>query len=62
MWLFILINIFYKELDYISVKSENLTIKHSLNSILANLHLHAYQVIESNLSSFFNIPSFLKIR
>ncbi len=50
------INIFYKELDYISVKSENLTIKHSLNSILANLHLHAYQVIESNLSSFlFNI-------
>ena len=50
------INIFFKELDYISVKSENLTIKHSLNSILANLHLHAYQVIESNLSSFlFNI-------
>jgi len=50
------INIFFQELDYISVKSENLTIKHSLNSILANSHLHAYQVIESNLLPFlFNI-------
>ena len=50
------INIFFKELNYISVKSENLMIKHSLNSILANLHLHAYHVIESEIEPFlFNI-------
>ena len=50
------INIFFEELDYISVKSENLTTKHSLNSILSRSHLHAYQVIESELEPFlFNI-------
>ena len=50
------INIFFKEFDYISIKSENLTIKHSLNSILAMSHLYAYQVIENDIEPFlFNI-------
>ena len=50
------INVFFQELDYISVKTDNLLIKHSLNSILANSHLHAYEVIESELEPFlFNI-------
>ena len=46
-------NIYYQELDYISVKSDNLIIKHSLNSILANSHLHAFQVIENDIEPFF---------
>ena len=50
------INIFFEELDYISVKTENLTVKHSLNSILSRSHLRAYQVIENNVEPFlFNI-------
>ena len=50
------INIFFEELDYISVKTDNLTIKSSLNYILSNSHLHAYEVIESDLEPFlFNV-------
>ena len=50
------INIIFQELDYVSAKRENLTIKHSLSSILAMSHLHAYQVIESEIEPFiFNI-------
>ena len=50
------INIFFEELDYLSVKADNLIIKHSLNSILSNLHLQAYEVIESEIEPFlFNI-------
>ena len=53
---FEVINIFFEELDYISVKTDNLMIKHSLNSILANSHLNAYKVIESEIEPFlFNI-------
>ena len=51
-----IINLFFEKLDYINVKSENLTTKHSLNTILSSSHLHAYQVIESELEPFlFNI-------
>jgi hypothetical protein len=50
------INIFFEELDYISVKTDNLTIKRSLNYILSNSHLHANEVIESELEPFlFNV-------
>ena len=50
------INIFFEELDYLSVKADNLIIKNSLNSILSNLHLQAYEVIESEIEPFlFNI-------
>ena len=55
------INIYYQELDYISVKSDNLIIKHSLNSILANSHLHAFQVIENDIEPFFFNISYLTI-
>ena len=50
------INIFFEELDYINVKVDNLTIKSSLNYILSNSHLHAYEVIESEIEPFlFNV-------
>ena len=50
------INIYFEELDYINVNSQNLTSKHSLNSILSNTHLNAFEVISHDIESFlFNI-------
>ena len=51
-----IISIFFTELDYISVKSDNLIQKESLNSILSTSHLTAYEVIKSDIEVFyFNI-------
>ena len=51
-----IINIFFEELDYLSIKSQNFTVKHSLNSILSNTHLNAFEVISSDIESFsFNV-------
>ena len=51
-----IINMYFEELDYLSVKSQNFTVKHSLNSILENTHLNAFDVISNDIESFsFNI-------
>ena len=51
-----IINIFFTELDYISVKSDNLIVKDSLHSILSSSHLNAYEVIENEIEAFnFNV-------
>ena len=51
-----IIKIFYSELNYISVKSDNLISKNSLKSILSNSHLSAYEVVQNDIEIFlFNI-------
>ena len=51
-----IINIFFTQLNYISIKSDNFIVKDSLNSILSSTHLNAYEVIESEIEKFnFNI-------
>ena len=50
------INIFFEELDYINVKADDLIERFSLNSILSNSHLRAYEVIHNTIEPFlFNI-------
>ena len=57
-----IISIFQEEFDYVSVKSENLSVRNSLYTTLNTLHLNTKDSIENEVRSFlFNISSYYEI-